>query len=291
MPHMSIELPQVLHHTEQLQDMIRSARQRGQTIGLVPTMGALHDGHLSLVKLSDERCDVTVVSIFVNPTQFGPGEDLAKYPRTLDADMEKLAELGVDIVFAPPEQEIYRPDHSTYVEPPSVAEPLEGRCRPGHFRGVATVVLKLFHLAPAHYAYFGQKDYQQVLVIEQMVRDLNVPIEICVCPTVRDRDGLALSSRNRLLTEAERARARALPESLQLAQDRVDAGEIQVSAIRETMVEHIRRAGIELQYAAFFADGTMDPVHTITATTVVAVAARVGQVRLIDNERIGPDVQ
>ncbi len=172
------------------------------TIGLVPTMGALHEGHLSLVRRSVAECDYTVATIFVNPTQFGPQEDFSRYPRTLEADLAALAAEGTDLVFVPSAEQIFPPGFSTFVEPPDVAKLWEGRCRPGHFRGVATVVLKLFHLVAADVAFFGQKDYQQSRVIQDMARDLDLRVHIEICPTIREQDGLAMSSRNRYLNPA-----------------------------------------------------------------------------------------
>lgn len=188
---------ELVEGSAEIRAAVLAARAAGKTVGLVPTMGALHEGHLSLVRESTESCNCTIVTIFVNPTQFAPHEDFARYPRSLDDDLAALARLGVDYVFAPSRDEIYPPGFSTYVDPPAVAAPLEGICRPGHFRGVATVVLKLFHLVPADVAYFGQKDYQQSLVVRRMVEDLNLPIAIRVLPIVREADGLAMSSRNR----------------------------------------------------------------------------------------------
>ena len=181
----SERLPRVVSSRENLRAALRAARNQGKSIGLVPTMGALHAGHVSLVDASAARCGFTVVTIFVNPTQFGPSEDFSKYPRTLERDLAALAGHGVDLVFTPPTEEIYRPGHATYVEPGGPALPLEGRCRPGHFRGVATVVLKLLNLVQPDVAFFGRKDFQQALVIKRMVDDLDLPIEICVCPIVR----------------------------------------------------------------------------------------------------------
>ncbi len=182
-------------------------RREGKRIGIVPTMGALHEGHLSLVRHAKQACDISVATIFVNPSQFGPNEDYQRYPRTLESDLQSLDSVGCDFVFTPSMESIYPQGYSTYVEPPRVAERWEGAYRPGHFRGVATIVLKLFMLVPAQVAYFGRKDYQQVAVISAMVRDLGVPIRIEACETIRDPDGLAMSSRNRYLSESERVRA------------------------------------------------------------------------------------
>ena len=187
-------VPQLITTVAELRCVLAPARRVGSKIGLVPTMGALHAGHVSLVRAAKAECDLTVATIFVNPSQFGPGEDLAKYPRTLQADLAKLAECGTDLVFAPSSEEVYGPGHTTWVEVGSVAAPLEGQFRPGHFRGVATIVLKLFNMVQPDAAYFGQKDFQQALVIQRMVQDLNVPVAVRVCPIVREPDGLAMSS-------------------------------------------------------------------------------------------------
>jgi pantoate--beta-alanine ligase len=247
-------------------------------------MGALHEGHLSLVDAARAECDLTVVSIFVNPSQFGPQEDLKSYPRSLQSDLAQLWSRGCDLVFAPSADEMYPPGYDTYLDVGTLGRLLEGEFRPTHFRGVATVVLKLLLLAPADRAYFGQKDYQQTLVVRQLVTDLNVPVEIRVCPIVREADGLAMSSRNVLLSEQERRRAVALYESLQLADRLAAAGQRDVDTIRSQMERHIQSVGgIDLQYIAFVADGTVTPVDAITGPTVVAIAALVGRTRLIDN--------
>lgn len=267
---------------------ILAARQKGRTIGLVPTMGALHEGHLSLIDASRAECDVTAATIFVNPAQFGPHEDLARYPRDLEHDSELLGGRGCNLVFAPSTEVMYPPGHATTVDVGPIGETLEGEYRPGHFRGVATVVLKLLEIAPADRAYFGRKDYQQTLVVRQMVRDLNLPIEIRVCPIVREPDGLAMSSRNAYLSPDERRRALVLSQSLRLAERLAAEGEQDVAVIRRQMQQMIDRAGgVEVQYIAFVADGTVTPVDQIAGPTVVALAAKVGQTRLIDNTVVG----
>jgi len=253
-------------------------------------MGALHEGHLSLVEASLAACDRTVVSIFVNPTQFGPGEDLARYPRVLDQDLQQLEKLGCWLVFAPSAEEMYPNDSETFIDVGAVAAPLEGAARPGHFRGVATVVLKLFQIVPADRAFFGQKDYQQTLVIKQMVRDLRVPVDIEVCPTVREPDGLAKSSRNAYLSTEQRQQALAIWQSLQLAEQLHVEGNHDVGKIKDQLQQHFAAVtGIEIEYIAFVEAGTVRPVFTITGPTVVAIAARVGQTRLIDNHLIGQE--
>ena len=264
------------------------ARREGCTIGLVPTMGALHEGHLSLVRRSVSECDFTVVTIFVNPTQFGPREDFTRYPRKFDADIALLAQERVDLVFAPDVDTIYPEGFSTHIEPPNVAGPLEGECRPGHFRGVVTIVLKLFNLVPADVAYFGQKDYQQARVIQDMVRDLNVAVTIDVCPIVREADGLALSSRNRYLSAEERARARSLYRALEHAVQLVRRGQHVAQAIGDEMRAVLIAGGItDIEYAAVVDPQTLLPVDVVAADTMALIAARVGTTRLIDNCRIG----
>jgi pantoate--beta-alanine ligase len=270
---------------------LAAVRARGKSIGLVPTMGALHAGHLSLVEASRRECDFTVVTVFVNPSQFGPNEDFARYPRTLVADLAALASLGVDLVFAPPTEEIYRPGHDTFVEVGRASAPLEGRFRPGHFRGVATVVLKLFNLVQPNAAYFGRKDYQQSLVIRRMVEDLDLPIEVRVCPTVREPDGLALSSRNAYLSADERRRALAISRSLRLAAELARQGTLDSQSILEKMRAVLAEAGgIEVDYIALVNPDTLEDVERIAGPTVAAIAAKVGKTRLIDNEIVGTEM-
>jgi len=276
--------PKVITDGHSLRQTVLEVRGRGQTIGLVPTMGALHEGHLRLVDAARSDCDLVVVTIFVNPTQFGPGEDFGSYPRDLQSDLSLLASRGCDIVFAPERDTMYRPNHATFVDVGPIGAVLEGEFRPTHFRGVATVVLKLFQLAPADRAYFGRKDYQQTLVVRQMVADLSVPIEICVCPTMRESDGLAMSSRNRYMSTDERRRALAISKSLRLAEELVAAGERDVAIVRDKMMREMTSAcGVDVQYIAFVADGTVTPVERIDGPTTVAIAATVGKTRLIDN--------
>ncbi len=282
------KLPRVIAEADAVRAVVRAAQAAGKTVGFVPTMGALHEGHLSLVDAARADCDLAVVSIFVNPTQFGPKEDLSRYPRDLDQDLRLLGGRGCDLVFAPSVEEMYPAGYVTSVDVGPLGRELEGEYRPDHFCGVATVVLKLFQIAPADVAYFGRKDYQQSLVVRQMVSDLNVPIEIRVCPTVREPDGLAMSSRNAYLSADERRRALALSQSLQLAERLVGDGNRDVARVRHQMLEHIRTVGgVDVQYIAFVADGTVTPVTTIAGPTTVAIAAIVGKTRLIDNVRIG----
>lgn len=280
--------PRLATTAAELRQAVAAARSDGKSIGLVPTMGALHEGHLSLVRASLDECDQTIVTIFVNPTQFGPHEDFGKYPRALQADLEALARCGVDLVFAPTSDDMYPAGFSTYVDPPQVAEPLEGQCRPGHFRGVTTVVLKLFNLAQADVAFFGQKDYQQAQVIRRMGDDLDVPIAIRVCPTVREPDGLAMSSRNRYLSEEERERSLTLWRSLKLAVELYAQGERNSDTVITRMRELFDQSGISrIDYIALADPDTLEPVRRLQPTTMALVAAYVGDTRLIDNCRIG----
>ena len=245
---------------------------------------ALHEGHLSLVRAAKGECDFAVVSIFVNPIQFGPNEDLSKYPRTLDADLALLAGCGTDLVFAPSADEVYRAGHATWVEVGSVAEPLEGAFRPGHFRGVATVVLKLLNMVQPDAAYFGQKDYQQALVIRRMAADLDVPVAIRVCPIVREPDGLAMSSRNRYLSPAARRRALVLWKSLQLAGKLVEEGQRDAGTIATRMRELIETAeDARIDYVALVDPETLQSVETIAGRSLAALAVKIENTRLIDN--------
>ena len=278
--------PQIIANPAEIFAVVRAAQRSGKRVGVVPTMGALHQGHLSLVELSKQACDVTVVTIFVNPTQFGPNEDFDQYPRTLENDVAHLAELGTEFVFAPAADAIYQPGHSTYVDPPEVALPLEGEHRPGHFRGVATIVLKLFQMIPADAAFFGRKDYQQSLVIRRMVADLNVPVEIQVCPTVREDDGLAMSSRNAYLSPEERTRALSISRALQQAKQMREGGEKSASPILDAMRRILAEAGIEadaIDYVAIADPESLEPIGEFAGDAVALIAAHVGQTRLIDN--------
>jgi pantoate--beta-alanine ligase len=260
------------------------ARTDGKSLGLVPTMGALHEGHLSLVRAAKAQCDAVAVSIFVNPTQFGPTEDLAKYPRQFDRDCQLLRQEGVDILFAPLVEEIYPPGNVTWVLVEGLSDKLDGRSRPGHFRGVTTVVAKLFHIIEPHAAFFGQKDAAQLAVIRRMVRDLNFRIEIVACPIVREADGLALSSRNAYLNREERGRALILHRSLEQAERDFRGGERiaakLISAARELLVSEPL---VRVDYLEIVDPCTLDPVEGISGKALIAIAAYVGTTRLIDN--------
>jgi pantoate--beta-alanine ligase len=272
----------------EIRQALAPLRREGKKIGLVPTMGALHEGHLSLVRESRAQCDATVVWIYVNPSQFGPREDLSKYPRTLQSDLDALEREGTDFVLAPSDSEVYAPGHSTWVEVGEAAELLEGQCRPGHFRGVATVVLKMFNMIQPDVAYFGHKDYQQTLVVRRMTADLNVPVEIRVCPTVREPDGLAMSSRNAYLSPNARRQAPVLWQSLELAARLAAEGETDAAAVARQMKELILTADSQIDYIALVDPETLEPVDSIVAPTLVALAVKIENTRLIDNRIIAP---
>jgi pantoate--beta-alanine ligase len=259
-------------------------RSEGKTVGLVPTMGALHEGHLSLIRRCREECDVAVVSIFVNPTQFGPGEDFAAYPRNEQADLKACDAEGVDLAFVPGVEEMYPTAGLTSVRVSRLTEGLCGAHRPGHFDGVCTVVAKLFNIVQPHAAYFGQKDGQQAAAIRQMVCDLNMPVRIVVCPTVRAPDGLALSSRNTYLKPDERQRATALYRALQRAEQLIQQGERYPPAVIAEMRAVLREAGLEqVDYLALVDAETMAPAEVLRGRVMAALAVRVGKARLMDN--------
>ena len=265
-----------------------SARMEGNLVGFVPTMGALHDGHLSLVARAREECDVVVASIFVNPLQFGPSEDLASYPRDLDRDLLLLEKEGVDVVFAPSADEMYSGGPSDVtVSPGPLGSILEGASRPGHFTGVCTVVAKLFGIVGQCRAYFGEKDAQQLAVIERMVMDLDMPVEIVACPTMREEDGLAMSSRNAYLSDDERGAATCLYEALARAAWLVDGGERDANVVRAEMAKRIGAEPLAaLDYVAVVDEGTFTEIDRIDGPVRALVAARIGKTRLIDNLRI-----
>lgn len=273
-----------------MRNACRAARRAGKRVGFVPTMGALHEGHLSLVRAARGASDVVAASIFVNPTQFGPTEDLAKYPRSFERDRELLEREGVELLFAPAVEEMYPAGAVTWVTVEGLSDKLDGRSRPGHFRGVATVVAKLFHAVEPDAAFFGQKDAAQVAVIRRMMRDLNLAVEIVVCPIVREADGLALSSRNAYLDPEQRKRALVLHRSLLRVQGLVEAGERDAAKLlaagREVFTGEDSMAGensVRLDYFEIVDPDTLDPVAEVSRGTLVAVAAFVGSTRLIDN--------
>jgi pantoate--beta-alanine ligase len=273
-----IRIPRVMRESS------RENLSRGKTVGLVPTMGAIHEGHLSLVKSCREENDVTVVSLFVNPTQFAPGEDLEGYPRDLDGDMQKLEEAGVDTLFLPAAEDVYPEGFSTSVEVKGLSEKLCGAFRPGHFAGVATVVAKLLNMATPTRAYFGAKDYQQGLIVRRLVRDLNILVEIAVVPTVREEDGLAMSSRNAYLNPDERRAAQAIYRALANAADMVGEGK-SAAEINAFMQETLQKENLinEVQYAGAYDPETLDDVTAIKGEVLLAIAVKLGPARLIDN--------
>jgi pantoate--beta-alanine ligase len=269
---------------EAVRRAVQPARARGLSIGLVPTMGALHAGHISLIREARSETGFVVVSIFVNPTQFGPNEDLARYPRPLEQDLHLCAAEGVDLVFVPEPATVYPPGFRTYVEVHGLQDVLCGASRPGHFRGVTTVVLKLFNIVRPDVAFFGQKDAQQVRVIEQMVADLNVPVAIRRCPTVREPDGLALSSRNQYLSEEQRRHATVLVRGLEEVRRRVEAGERDAISLERLLADRVAaRPGARLDYAAVVDFDTLERLPRLRGTVLVALAVFFGTTRLIDN--------
>ncbi|MBA4187130.1 MAG: pantoate--beta-alanine ligase [Planctomycetaceae bacterium] len=267
---------------------VAAAREAGKTVGFVPTMGALHSGHASLVRAAAATSTFVVVSVFVNPTQFGPKEDFAKYPRTLDADQSLCSDAGAHLIFAPPASEMYPEQSVTFVEVKELDAELDGPTRPGHFRGVCTVVLKLFNIVLPDVAHFGAKDWQQARIVRQMVRDLNVPVEVRVEPTVREADGLAMSSRNRYLSPAERATAPAIYKALQAAKARVLAGEIDAARVESALYAELTAIpGARVDYARVLDANTLQPIQRLDRSAVAAVAVFLGTTRLIDNVLIG----
>jgi len=271
----------------ELRRSVAAARSQGLRIGCVPTMGALHAGHESLIRRAKEDADFVVVTVFVNPTQFGEAADLANYPRPVEDDLQRCQQAGVDVVFLPEEAQLYSASFETWVDVERMGQILEGEYRPGHFRGVATIVLKLFNLVAPDAAYFGAKDYQQQLLIRRMVEDLNLAIEIVVCPTVREEDGLAMSSRNARLSRSERRSALALIETLRFAADQIRDGREDLTALSLAMSERLAAAnGVEPDYAVIADAETLEALNHPRPRMVALVAARVGATRLIDNLEI-----
>ncbi len=274
---------QIVRSVAELRAVLRPVRLSERTVGLVPTMGAFHDGHRSLMERAAECNDLVVVSLFVNPTQFGRNEDLSKYPRNEARDAAIAEAAGVDVLFAPPVEEVYPAGHATTISVGGVTDSLEGAHRPGHFDGVATVVAKLFNMVQPDVAYFGQKDAQQALVIRKLVRDLDIPVRVEICPTVREADGLAMSSRNAYLAGDDRIQAVALRRALDAAERAVEKGERDAervsAAARAVLAEH----SIEPEYVALVGPETLTPVQRVDGEVLLALAARVGPARLIDN--------
>jgi len=273
-----------------MQDTSRGHLLHSRTIGFVPTMGALHEGHLSLMRMSKEENTITAVSIFVNPTQFGPSEDFASYPRKLEEDVEKLRKADIDILFLPDTSLIYPEGFATVVEVQGLSEKMCGHYRPGHFRGVTTVVAKLLTILKPTRAYFGQKDFQQTVIIKRMARDLNLDAEIVVCPTIREHDGLAMSSRNAYLGKEQRAAATVLYRSLCRASDAIKAGMHSGAGVRSILRRELSEVPLitGIDYASVFVPDTLDEADEITAEVLLAVAARMGSTRLIDNMLVVP---
>ena len=274
----------IVSDIQEMQQLAGQYRQQGKTIGFVPTMGYLHEGHLSLMRRARPQCDILVVSIFVNPTQFGPNEDFERYPRDFERDERLCREVGVDVVFYPAADAMYPQPYLTYVNVEKLSETMCGASRPGHFRGVTTVVTKLFNIVQPHIAVFGQKDYQQSLIIRQMVRDLNFDVQIDVAPIVREADGLAMSSRNKYLSPKERQQALVLYRSLTRAEELIREGERNADALLQAMQTIISEApDARIDYIAIVDAETLEPLSTVRHNTVIALAVYIGTTRLIDN--------
>lgn len=268
----------------ELREHVQTQRALKKVIGCVPTMGALHRGHLSLVEAAKKQSDFVIVTIFVNPTQFAPNEDLSKYPRPLEKDLELCESVGADLVFCPDVETVYPSGKSTVVSVPEVTENLEGEHRPGHFDGVSTIVLKLFNMVQPDIAFFGAKDFQQQLLIRKMCNDLNVPTEIVTCPTVREDDGLAMSSRNVYLNPTERKNATALYRALQHAQEQIHSGNEDLLEVRKSMMQILTSTeGVLVEYATIADANTLQELESPVEQMVALIAARLGSTRLIDN--------
>ena len=275
---------EVAETIESIRTLIKTARGSGKSIGLVPTMGALHIGHISLIEAALKKCDYVVVSIFVNPAQFVPGEDFEKYPRPFEEDLAICKKQGVDAVFAPSPKEMYPEENLTWVKVEKLTEPLCGQFRPGHFQGVTTVCSKLFNIVAPDIAFFGQKDAQQAIVIKRMVADLNMPLEIIVCPTIREPDGLAVSSRNKYLTEQQKKDAAYINKSLTRCREMIDTGAKDVSEIINEMRNILQNVhSIEIEYISILDVDTLGNIDRIGGKILAAVAVKIGSARLIDN--------
>lgn len=275
---------QILKTVKEMRKIVKETQSRGQSIGFVPTMGYLHLGHLSLMERARAENDLVVISIFVNPKQFGPGEDLATYPKDLARDIQLAEMVGVDLLFLPERSEMYPADFQTYVEVRQLSQDLCGKTRPGHFTGVCTIVTKLFNLIQPDRAYFGQKDAQQVMVIQQLVKDLNLEVTVIICPIVRDADGLAMSSRNKYLSPAERESALILNKSLQRAEEMIGRGQRDAALLKEEIVAMITAGkSVEIDYVSIVALETLQPVTKLQGRILIALAVFIGKTRLIDN--------
>ena len=269
---------------QSIRSLVKAARDSGKNIGLVPTMGALHVGHISLIEAARKKCDYVVVSIFVNPTQFVPGEDFEKYPRPFESDLDICEKAGVDAVFAPTPEQMYPVENITWVNVKKLTESLCGQFRRGHFQGVTTVCSKLFNIVAPDFAFFGQKDAQQTIVIRRMAADLNMPLEIVVCPTVRESNGLAISSRNKYLSEQQKKDASNIYKSLQKCRQMIDAGVKDTSEIIAEMRNILQQVpSIEIEYISIVDADTLQNIEYITGKVLIAVAVRMGPARLIDN--------
>ncbi|HGE72064.1 TPA: pantoate--beta-alanine ligase [Candidatus Poribacteria bacterium] len=274
----------IITSPKEMQAYVKRARTDGKTVGLVPTMGAFHEGHLSLMRRARAENDIVVTSIFVNPTQFGPKEDYNAYPRDLENDSKMAEKIGVDVIFAPSVKDMYPQGYATFVNVERITEKMCGASRPGHFRGVATVVTKLFNIIPAHKAYFGQKDAQQCVVIKRMSEDLNFDIDIVILPTVRENDGLAMSSRNKYLSDEERRSALVLFKSLSMAKELIRSGELNSEKIRQKMLDIINAEPLaRVDYISIVDAETLEDLNEIKDNTLIALAVFIGKTRLIDN--------
>jgi pantoate--beta-alanine ligase len=281
---------EVAETIQSIRDMVKAARDSGKTIGFVPTMGALHIGHISLIQAAKKSCDYIVVSIFVNPTQFVPGEDFEKYPRPFEADLEICRKEGVDAVFAPTPAEMYPDKNITWVNVEKLTEHLCGHFRPGHFRGVTTVCTKLFNIVAPGIAFFGQKDAQQAIVIKRMVSDLNIPLEIIICPTVREPDGLAVSSRNKYLSESQKKDATNIYKSLQKCREMIEADIKNTSEIIAEMTKILQQVpSAEIEYISIVNADTLENIDHISGKILAAIAVKIGPARLIDNILVDAD--
>jgi pantoate--beta-alanine ligase len=274
---------QVITSIEKMQDYANNLRHEGKTIGFVPTMGAIHEGHLALIKQARKESDVLVVSIFINPIQFGEGEDYERYPRNFERDKQLLEEEGVDIIFYPAVEKMYKKSYLTYVNVEKLSEYLCGKYRKNHFRGVATVICKLFNIVKPHKAYFGEKDYQQSLIIKKLVEDLNYDIKIEVLPTVRNQEGLAFSSRNLYLTEAESKKATIIYKALNKAKAMLNSNLKDVKLIKAELIPLIQQEGLTVQYLEICDPETLEPLEKVEDKALIAIAAYLGNTRLIDN--------
>jgi len=281
---------QVIQDLTTCRNEVMSYRRGGESVGLVPTMGALHEGHLSLIRAAKARCRKAAVTIFVNPTQFGPKEDFAAYPRPVEDDLAACRSAGVDLVFAPTMEAMYPGERLTAIHVAKMTDVLCGPFRPGHFDGVVTVVAKLFHILPADFAFFGEKDYQQLVVIRRMVRELDFPIEIIPCPTVREPSGLAMSSRNAYLSEEERRRAESLSRVLLTARDRVLGGERDAERLLALARTELRSSGVtDIEYVEIVDSASLEQLTTVDRPARMCLAVRIGRTRLIDNVALDKD--